>query len=708
MAKKYISLADASGILGISEDQLKQFRAKGDIRGFADRGNWKFRQEDVEEFGRSRQVDSGADLPLLDDPGGNALSDDDAIAEQPTIIRKGDDNVLVDSSLELEDPASDSGVRMVLDENITGQTDGSDAEIALSFGDSDKELVLEGSSGDLSDEGLSKEIPLSFGDSSHEFGIELGSDDSESIEVPLLGDSDSDVRLADSDSDVRLADSDSDITLSDSDSDVQLSDSDSDVQLADDGSTSPQLHETEGMIELPASDSDVRLTPAGDGDDGSEILLTGQDSDSDVRLLGETAPMVLGASSDSDVRLIKPDSDSDVRLLVSDSDSDVRLLAGDSPQPGSDSDVSVAGTQDAIQLPDEYDEGESILDIDDDSGLALAADSGIALSSDSGIILETSADSGISLDAAMDSGISLDAADDSGIALDIDTDSDISLAMDVDDDESMTLDTDSGISLDADSGLTLDAGDSGISLDAGGDSGISLDAGDSGISLDAGGDSDISLDVDGLEATAPAMQLPGGDNSDNSTADTLIQMPSFGDDDDDDDESDFELGALEGESSSDTSVLLFDDEDDADDRAATLIKKSSDDDEETFDLDAEEGFDEEFEDDEDDLLGEDDEIEDFDEDDFDDEEFMADEDDFDESFSTGESQAEFVGQSGVQGGAVMVAEQDWGGLTFAAVLVASVAMLVCGGVMFDLVRYIWQSGDPGVVAGPMIDMVGIK
>lgn len=699
MAKKYITLQDASAQLGISEEQLKEFRAKGDIRGFADRGNWKFRQEDVEEFARSMQVDSGADLPLLNDPDSNILADDDdVIAEQPTIIRKSDSNVLGDSGLDLDEGASDSGVRMVLDESLTEQSSApkSGSDIPVSFGDSSPEMALEGSSGDLSEEGSSAEIPLSFGDSSAEFGIELDSDESESVDIPLLGDSDSDVALVDSDSDVQLADSDSDVRLADSDSDVQLSDSGSDVQLEGDGGISPQLHDTEGMIELPASDSDVRLTHDSPGEDGSEILLTGQDSDSDVRLLGET---IIGGvpSSDSDVRLIKQDSDSDVRLLGSDSDSDVRLLPGDSRQPGSDSDVSVGGaTQEAITIPD-ADDDEDVLAIDDDSGLALAADSGIALSADSGINLETAADSGISLDAAMDSGISLDAADDSGIALDVDTDSDISLATD-ESDESITLD-------DVDSGLTLDA-DSGISLDT--DSGISLDAaGDSGISLDMAGDSDISLDADGLEATAPAMHIPGGSSDDGSTADTLIQMPSFGDDDED--ESDFELGALEGESSSDTSVLLFDDEDDADDRAATMIKKGGDgDDEETFDLDADEAFDEEFDDDDDDLLGEDDEIEDFDEDDFDDEEFMADEDDFDESFSTGESHAEFVAQSGVQGasGMVMVpAEQDWGGVTFAFVLLASMLMLVCGFVMFDLVRFIWQSGDPGAVSGPMIDMV---
>lgn len=693
MAKKYITLQEAAAQLGLSEDQLKEFRAKGDIRGFADRGNWKFRAEDVEEFGRTMQVDSGADLPLLDDPGNNILSDDDGISEQPTIIRRSDSNVLGDSGLNLDEGASDSGVRMVLDESLTQQEKGdaqSGSDIPISFDDSSKDMGLEGSSGDLVEEGSSAEIPLSFGDSSAEFGIELGSDES-SDDVPLLADSDSDVSLADSDSDVRLADSDSD---------VQLSDSDSDVQLADDGGGPlPSMSDTEGMIQLPASDSDVRLVHDEDpATDGSEILLTGQDSDSDVRLLGETAPITLGEpGSDSDVRLIKPDSDSDVRLLGSDSDSDVRLLPGTPRIPGSDSDVTVGGaTQEAITIPDGDDYDDNVLAIDDDSGLALAADSGIALSADSGIALETAADSGISLDGAIDSGISLDAADDSGIALDVDTDSDISLA--TDDDDSITLD--------ADSGLTLDT-DSGISLDAAGDSGISLDAGDSGISLDAAGDSDISLDADAFAATSPSMQLPGGSSADGSTADTLVQVPSFGDDEDD--ESDFELGALEGESSSDTSVLLFDDEEDADDRAATMIKKGGDD-EETFDLDADDAFDEEFEDDDDDLLGEDDEIEDFDEDDFDDEEFMADEDDFDESFSTGESHAEFVSPSGAQGqsGMVMVAEQEWGAAVFAGVLLASIVMLACGGVMFDLVRYIWQSGDPGVIAGPMIDTFSLK
>lgn len=690
--KKYLTLQEASEILGISEDRLKDARAKGDIRGFADRGNWKFRQEDVDEFGRTIQAHSDQDIPILDPDGdsgimsgdigpgsginlagdGNVLADDsgigvgeEALSEQPTVIRKaGDSNIFGnDSDMELEGE-SDSGVRLVLDSTLTDaaglEDSGADVmadqsnEIPLSFGDSDNEMDLEiedaSQDHDSAFEGSSVEIPLSFGDDSDDMGLAI-EDDEGSSEMMDLGRSDSDVRLSVDLDDESLADSSSEVLLTGADSD-------SDVALLD--QTQPMVLGDAGVPPL----EDVGSGPGSD----SDVAALDMKSDSDVRLMSDEADES-AAGSDSDVRLIKTDSDSDVRLAGSDSDSDVRLLSPASlnVEEDSDSDVSLAeGTETDIRLGvDEGDSEEGIsLGEDEDSGLTLGTD-------DSGIALEAADDSGISLDVEMDSGISLDVADDSGIALDVGTDSDITLAPD----------TDSGISLDA-------GGDSGISLDMPTDSGISLDQGD-------------------MAATAPAMGVVGQDQSDDATADTMVQMPAFDGIDDDDDESDFELGALEGDSSSDTSVLLFDDEDDAEERAATLIKKSGAEDEETFDLDAGEVFDEEFEDDEE-LIGEDDEIEDFEE--FgDDEEFMADEDDFDESFATGESQAEFVAP--VPGGAprgAYAVEQEWGGFVFAAVLLSSVMMIVCCGVMFDLVRYIWQAGEYGVVAGPAIDMIGIK
>jgi excisionase family DNA binding protein len=627
MAKKYLSLQEAADILGISEESLKQARSDGNIRGFADRGNWKFRQEDVDEYGRTVQLDSSPEVPLIDDNDGNVLADDGGISEQPTTIRKqeGDSNVFSDDD-DLEEGASDSGVRLVLDSKLMSAPLGdsgddvlsdSSIDIPLSLGDSEDEIAL---SYDDSSEGASVEIPVSLSDSSED-GLVLEDDDDDVLD------------LARSDSDVRLA-----VDLDNEEgSAVVLSgtDSDSDVRLLD--QTQPMILDDAPDLGLGSdSDSDVAMVSTG--------------SDSDVKLPSEPEGITAeDLSLDSDVRLIKTESDSDVRLQTSNSDSDVRLLSP-SPhlEPGSDSDVALVDHTDAGIVPGA-----------DDSGIAL--DTG----GDSDISLEVAEDSGISLDVADDSGIALDIADDSGIALDVGTDSDISIAAD------------------QDSGLSLDTGvDSGIALDAPTDSGISLDAGD-------------------LAATAPSMDL--GKSSNESNSDTMVQMSAF-DGVDDDDESDFELGALEGDSSSDTSVLLFDDEDDeAEGRAATMIKKKSTDSEETFDLDAGEAFDEEFEDD--DLLGEDDEIEG----DFDDE-FMADEDDFDEPFDSegGGFDAEFEPPEG--GGRVMrgPVEQDWGMGVFACVLVTTILMLVCTGVTFDLVRYVWQAGEYGAVAGPMVDMMGLK
>jgi excisionase family DNA binding protein len=638
MAKKYLSLQEAADLLGISQEKLKQARSDGDIRGFADRGNWKFRQEDIDEYGRTVQMDSSPEVPLMDVDDSNVLDDEDQISEQPTIIRKQDEdsNIFSDDD-DLEEGASDSGVRLVLDSKLINAPLGdsgedvltdSSVDIPLSLGDSDDELALddEGSS-----EGVSVSIPVSLSDSSED-GLVLEDDDDESLD---LSRSDSDVRLA-----VDLDNEEGSAVI------LSGADSDSDVRLLD--QTQPMILEAPDLGLGPDSDSDVAMVNTG--------------SDSDVKLPSDGEGVSAeDLSLDSDVRLIKTDSDSDVRLQTSNSDSDVRLLSpAPDLEPNSDSDVSLIDhTDGGIDLTGDNSDVDIVLD--DDSGIALD------IGTESDISLEVAEDSGLSLDIADDSGIALDIADDSGIALDVGTDSDISLAAD------------------ADSGLSLDIG------------------ADSGISLDAPTDSGISLDADDLAATAPAMSL--GEASNESAADTMVQMSAFDGVDDEDDESDFELGALEGDSSSDTSVLLFDDEDEeADDRAATMIKKKGADSEETFDLDAGEVFDEEFEDD-DELLGEDDEIEDF----ADDEEFMADEDDFDDSFSSEEGAADFVAPAAAGGGVMRgPVEQEWGMGVFACVLVTSILMLVCSGVTFDLVRYVWQAGEPGVVAGPMIDMMGIK
>src|SRR5688572_1265328 len=105
--KKYLSLDEASSRLGMTNEQLIRLREQGEIRGFADRGTWKFRVEDVEELSRTRQPDSSPEVPLLDDSGPMVMGDDLSesgsstiladlpsgadVGEQPTVIRKGSD-----------------------------------------------------------------------------------------------------------------------------------------------------------------------------------------------------------------------------------------------------------------------------------------------------------------------------------------------------------------------------------------------------------------------------------------------------------------------------------------------------------------------------------------------------------------------------------------------------------------------------------------
>ncbi len=78
MAKKYLSLEEAASLLGMSVDAVRRAREKGDLRGFQDRGSWKFREQDIDEFRRSQQADSSPDMPMLSADGGLDLSSSDS------------------------------------------------------------------------------------------------------------------------------------------------------------------------------------------------------------------------------------------------------------------------------------------------------------------------------------------------------------------------------------------------------------------------------------------------------------------------------------------------------------------------------------------------------------------------------------------------------------------------------------------------------
>jgi excisionase family DNA binding protein len=348
MLKKYLTLEEAAVQLGVSKDELVRLRERGAIRGFADRGTWKFKVEDVETLARERQADSDPEVRILGTRSGGSAPDDAGADNSSAVLRPG----------EKEFHSSDSDVRLMMDATLT-PAPGSDPELTVGpLDDSDSDIKVAGT----------------------------------------LADSDSDVKLVedDSDSDVKMVDSDddsgSDITLGDSDSDVKLvgDDSDSDIALT------PSA--------LDKTDSDVQLV-RGKGDVGSDITLAPpipSGSDSDVRLV----PDSLLSGSDSDVQLIgssvkSPDaSDSDIALIGAD-DAVLSLDLGGAEESG-----SVLAEESGIALT-----GDSSMTLASESGISLEgpADSGISLDLDDeeGITLAEGIDSGIALEMSGDSGIAL-------------------------------------------------------------------------------------------------------------------------------------------------------------------------------------------------------------------------------------------------------------------------------------------------------------
>ncbi len=304
MTKKYLSLDEAARILGIAQEELVRLREKGEIRGFADRGNWKFKQDDVDSLARRRQADSSPEVPLYD-----AGDDANGLEEQPTTIRR---HQLPDDK---ETAGSDSDVRLV-----------GTPEASSPFGsfDSDSDVKLFGGAGATGGvEGTDPQLPI----------FNLGSDSEVKLVRPA---SDSDVKLtaSDSDSDVKLVggtteplvlpnlgeggtDSDIPMLTSKSDSDVRLSGNDpnaSDVSLLDDD-------------DAVAIDFDPdRSRHASVLDDESGIALTGADSS---LLLGESG-ISLAGPSDSGIGLDLNDDDDVGLTLALDDESGISLDAGES------------------------------------------------------------------------------------------------------------------------------------------------------------------------------------------------------------------------------------------------------------------------------------------------------------------------------------------------------------------------------------------
>lgn len=643
MSKKYLSLEEAAAFLGIEPGELNRLRERNEIRAFADRGDWKFKEEDVERLQRSRQADSDPDVPLRghsqdenEDTGELLLDDDDSeIAEMPTIIRKiGDD--------------SDSDVQLTFDDSI---------QLAP---DSGRDLIESDSDVRLSD---TPAQPKGARPSDSDVKLVARSQDESSVKLTPTGKGDSSVRLVSQSGILKKSESDSDVKIS----------------------------EKSGS----ATDSDVRITRPGAGESDSDVKLKGAGlagTDSDIRIVNKPGDL----SGDSDVKLTGlGGTDSDIRIadskasasgILKRSPSSAFLKPPSVPKkPDSGIKKGDAGQQDSgIALAPQSSGLGSGFNLNPVSGgSVLDEDSGLALNSGSGILM--AGESGINLDKPSDSGISLD------------------------DDQLQAGSSASGISLEPDSGITLDAGSSGISLEAG-DSGISLEditpqrKPGSSNKLTGRKTPDLKKTDGEIDITVPMPAYSGEDD----IIDTQMEIPLLGGDSSVDDIklANTSDGMTFSDSSADSEhIITLADEGDVDEYAGTMVKKGrghDDDDDvssETFETvtadSAEFGLEEEpAMEVSDEIVGEDDELEEIDV-------FGAGDDDFAES-GVEELEEEFEAPVAKRGIAAPV-EQEWGVPTFLGVAFATVLMLLCGSVTFDLVRNTWHSKESTPITGTLLN-----
>lgn len=326
MSKKYLNLEEAAAMLRMAPSELNKLRERGEIRAFADRGNWKFREEDVENLLRSRQADSNPELPLLPSDSSNEFvlgDDDDVLGDEPTIIRKG------------KNPSSsDSDIRLMLDDN-----DSSVSDVVLPLSDSDSDVKLVGDTKGRSKSGSDSDVKL-VGES----GV-LSHDAASDSDVKLFGST--------SDSDVKLI----------GDPNIGLKpESDSDVRLAG-APASP--------AKTPASKPPAMILPL---DDDEGISLAPLDDEPVAKKPAKPAPAApqpMGGSVLDDDALIPLAGDSGISLDRV-SDSGISLDGGSNLNLGAGSHLNLGA-----------DSGLS-LDLSSDSGITLAGDSAAPLAGGSG------------------------------------------------------------------------------------------------------------------------------------------------------------------------------------------------------------------------------------------------------------------------------------------------------------------------------------
>lgn len=601
--KKYLSLDEAAFILRVEPIELQRMRERGEIRGYSDRGNWLFREEEVQELQRSRE-DSNPDVPIQWDAQNNI---------DESIFFDSDSDVKLASDEPVDLTHSDSDVRLVADESLGGPGSSSEVSIPM-LGDSDSDVRLDAAPS------KKEELDKTWGSDS-EIRLDLGS-------LNSGAGSDSDVQLA---SDAKKPDSDSDVKLVKEQKSGADEDSDSDVKLTE-----------EAVSDLSYSDSDVKLVK--DETDEADVLLG--DSDSDVRMVGDD---FLDSDSDSDVKL----TGSLAEIDETSAKSDDMLAATDAVMESMEIDLTGLDESSHSDVSMVDDKEYNMLDVD--APTVWAQDQKLPFESVEAVDKPQDDLSG-DLPGIVDSGISLAGDGDSGIALDL-----------------------------GDSGIALDlGGDSGIALDLGGDSGIALDLeDDSGIKLSGPADSGIALEgpgESGFQQTVPQMTTYDG-SEDTGSGRTHVEVPLLGEEDE------YSLAADVDDTAN--SMPLIDDEDlvGVSDNSRTDGDLAVS----IYDVEPSEEYAAELTD-EGDAFGSSEVSEDV---------FDVGDEVFQGDMQTGSSSAEFDMPTAARKAPVV--DADWGAGVNSALAFSTVLMALAGWVMFDLVRGMWASNEPSLVTGPLLD-----
>jgi excisionase family DNA binding protein len=125
MQKKFLTTDEISNFYGIGEDTLRGLVDSGDLKALADRGDWKYRREELEALIKSGKLHPTKELPVMDE---DAVDSDPDFPVQSAGSEKVDFLELDESALSADSPppskaSSSSDVVVVLQPAAGGRSD---------------------------------------------------------------------------------------------------------------------------------------------------------------------------------------------------------------------------------------------------------------------------------------------------------------------------------------------------------------------------------------------------------------------------------------------------------------------------------------------------------------------------------------------------------------------------------------------------------